>query len=220
EKTLAEARQCTIVASTTIPEIASSAIDAPVVAPLTSMEEVLKRFLPDSRLRMILVDVKPDSEERIRAAARPDFSGMSEEHQRKITFLVRTEETARVLRELVPHSSIALEGSIGLEPVKEPERFIPELAERPRDAHDAVSFGAGWWLRTGASGEFRLDALEEFNSVCHEYGYKLVCWTVSDKARWDLIRERRFAPDIWISDALVYLLAGEGLYLYEEERTK
>ncbi|MCK5571830.1 MAG: hypothetical protein KAJ12_03685 [Bacteroidetes bacterium] len=220
EKTLEEARRCTIVASSTIPEIRTSAVDAPVAAPLPSMEEVLKRFLPDPRLRMILVDVKPDSKERILAAATPDFSGMIEEHQRKITFLVRTEETARVLRGLVPHSTIALEGSIGLEPFKEPERFIPELAERPRDAHDAVSFGAGWWLRTGASGEARMDQLEEFNALCHEYGYKLVCWTVSDKSRLDMIRERRFSPDIWISDAPMYMLGGEGLYVYEEERTR
>jgi glycerophosphoryl diester phosphodiesterase len=220
EKTLAEARQCTVVASTTIPEVASSAIDAPLASRLPALEEVLERFLPDPRLRLILVDVKPDSEERIRAAAKADFDGMTEEHQRKIMFLVRTEETARVLRELVPHSGIALEGSMGLEPVKEPERFIPELAERPREAHDAVSFGAGWWLRPGASGVVRLDALEEFNSICHEYGYSLICWTVSDKSRLDMIRERRFRPDVWISDAPMYLLAGEGLYIYEEERTR
>jgi hypothetical protein len=66
----------------------------------------------------------------------------------------------------------------------------------------------------------RLDALEEFNSICHEYGYSLICWTVSDKSRLDMIRERRFRPDVWISDAPMYLLAGEGLYIYEEERTR
>jgi hypothetical protein len=177
-------------------------------------------FLSDPRLGMILVDVKPDSVERIRAAATPDFEGMIEEHQRKITFLVRTEETARVLRELVPHSSIALEGSTGLEPVTEPERFMPEMAGRPRDAHDAVSFGAGWWLGIGTSGLRRLEELERANEICHEYGYKLICWTVSDKSSWDLIRERRFAPDIWLTDAPMHLLGAEGLQIYEEERTK
>ena len=97
-------------------------------------------------LYAFVVDIKPDTDENIYAAAKHDFEGLSIERQKKVLFLTREESTAKLLKELCPYSDVALEGSIGTEPVDELNKFFPEAVNQPRGSHNTVSFGSNWIL--------------------------------------------------------------------------
>ena len=72
-----------------------------------------------------MVDIKPDTDKRIYEAAKHDFKNFTKQQQKKILFLTREEKSAKLLRKICPYSDIALEGSLGPEPIENLENFYP-----------------------------------------------------------------------------------------------
>ncbi|MHC4819021.1 MAG: hypothetical protein ACYTF8_13295, partial [Planctomycetota bacterium] len=99
-----------------------------------------------------------------------------------------------------PRATYALEGDLGIEPLKEPEKFLPESVGRPRAAHDAISVSVRLMLAF-----FRTDAgLDEFEwllAQARRHGYAVVGWTISDEGRMEMLRRRGLWPDYALSDA-------------------
>ncbi len=227
EKNLEEFKNILVVQSAPIPEKRSSARPAYIAAPMASLKEVLDEFLDDKRLHTIVVDIKPDVDEDILSAAAHDFTGLTDEQQKKILFLTRSETVARGLKDLVPGSDIALEGPLGTEPT-DPEKwtsFIPEAVGEPRMSHNTVSFGANWILAL-KSEEESLVKLKLVDSLSQTFDYKLCYWTFSKDWRINFLRENEFFPDYILLDVPFYKMGlqqlrftdGKGLHLSKDKK--
>jgi glycerophosphoryl diester phosphodiesterase len=200
ERSLKELKRLTVLRSTRIPEMKASATTAYIAAPLPGLKEVLARFLPDERVERIVIDVKPDSDENLLAAAREAFTGTSEPDQGKLIFLTRSEGFIAGLRAIVPRATFALEGHLGTEPLNEPQSYLPESVGRPRGEHDAISINVRLltsylWIDWG------LDRLRYLMDQARKYGYAVVGWTVSDEDRMERLRRKGLWPDYALSDA-------------------
>ena len=216
EKNLDDFKDILVVQSAPIPERRSSARPAYIAAPMASLKEVLNEFLDDDRLRTIVVDVKPDNDEDILNAAAHDFTGLTEEQQKKILFLTRTEGIASGLRKLVPGSDIAIEGSMGTEPADPAHwiSFYPEAVGEPRQSHNTVSFGANWLLAL-ESNENAKTKMELVDSLSKALDYKLCYWTFAKDWRINFLRENEIFPDYILLDVPYYKMGLQQL-LYTE----
>jgi hypothetical protein len=197
-----------VLRSTFIPEFRPSAANAYIAAPLPSLEEVMKRFLKDIRTETIVVDIKPDSDKNILAAAKNDFSGLSREEQKKLIFLTRSEGVAAGLKKIITDAIIAVEGSKGTEPLSEPENYFPESKGLPRKPHNAISLNTRMMMLFFRY-EKSLDEMEDVVKLAREYDYKVIAWTISTEGRMDMLRERDLFPDYALTDAPFELLALE-----------
>ncbi len=208
DKNLDEFKNILVVQSAPIPEKKSSARPAYIAAPIPTMKEVLDEFLEDERLKTIVVDIKPDKDEDIISAAKFVFTDLPQKYQSKILFLTRSQGVARGLRELVPGSDIAIEGSKGTEPLDPEEwiHFYPEAVGKTRQAHNTVSFGANWLLAFHSNQE-SLARINVVDSICQEYNYKLCYWTFSKDWRIDFLRENELFPNYILYDVPYYKIA-------------
>ena len=206
DKPLSALMSTVVIKSAFVPENKSTAHEAYIAAPMSSLKEVLDRFIDDPRLQTMVVDVKPDIDENLRAAATPDFTGLTEIEQKKILFLVRNENAAGIFRGLCPHSDIALEGSIGPEPVEELKKFYPEAVDQPRRSHNAISFGANIVL-TAKSVETSSETIGRAMELSRQYQYKILLWTFAKEWRLDFLREHEFFPDFILLDIPYYQYA-------------
>jgi len=98
DKNLSEFNNALIVKSAAIPENKTTAQESYIAAPMRSLYDVLYHFIDDPRLKTFVVDIKPDTDENIIAAATHDFTDLTEEQQKKILFLTREESTAKILK--------------------------------------------------------------------------------------------------------------------------
>jgi len=205
EKKLEDFKDILVVQSAPIPEKRSSARPAFIAAPMSSLKEILDEFLDDDRLHTIVVDVKPDKEEDILSAASLDFTGLTEEQQKKILFLTRTEGVARGLRKLVPGSDIAIEGSIGTEPAHPGHwtDFFPEAVGEPRKSHNTVSFGANWLLALDSEDKAK-SKMNMVDSLSEALDYKSCYWTFAKDWRINFLRENEIFPDYILLDVPYY----------------
>jgi glycerophosphoryl diester phosphodiesterase len=215
---LDEMRGITVTGSTTIPEMQVFSANALIAATLPSLEEVLEKFIDDPRLKNITVDIKPDPEEDILLAAEYDFSGMSEENQKKILFLTRTEKVAKGLREIAPHSNIALEGSKGIEVFEEPDKYMPEAVNLPRLSHNAISLNARLMLTIFDDYDESIYQMGRVVKSAKHHNYKVVGWTVSDEDRMNKLREAEVFSDYILSDAPFYKFALQEMKYYEQKQ--
>jgi hypothetical protein len=167
------------------------------------LEDVLKHFIDDPRLDKMVVDIKPDTDENIYLAAKHDFEGLNTEQQQKILFLTREESTAELLREICPFSDIALEGSIGPEPVEELEKYFPEAVGLPRGAHNTISFGANIILAFKST-ETSQEMISKAMELSEKYNYKILMWTFSKDWRLNFLAENEFLPDFILLDVPYY----------------
>jgi glycerophosphoryl diester phosphodiesterase len=210
---LAELGNCLVHRSTFIPEFRPTAASAYIAAPLPTLEEVLQIYLKDDRTETIVVDIKPDSNENILAAAKNEFSGLSKEEQNKLIFLTRSEGVAAGLKKIIPEAIIAVEGSKGTEPLSEPETYFPESKGLPRKPHNAISLNTRLMMLF-----FRyqksLNEMEDVIELAREYDYKVIAWTISTEGRMDKLRERDIFPDYALTDAPYYMLALEEMRYY------
>ncbi|MHC4134770.1 MAG: glycerophosphodiester phosphodiesterase [Planctomycetota bacterium] len=200
EKTLAELRGTTVLLSPRLPETKASSSHAYVAAPMPDLREVFDRFLKDPRVARIVVDVKPDTDERLLAAARHALTGRTGIDHEKLIFLSRSQAFISGLKPQAPRATYALEGSLGIEPLKEPEKFLPESVGRPRAAHDAISVSVRLMLAFFRT-DVGLDEFEQLLAQAHRHGYAVVGWTISDEGRMELLRRRALWPDYALSDA-------------------
>ena len=206
DKSLFELTNTLVLKSAFVPENKATASEAFIAAPMKPLKDVLDLFLDDPRLQTMVIDVKPDSDENIRTAAKPDLGGLTADQQRKILFLVRTEGAARVFKDLCPYSDIGLEGSIGPEPVEDIERFYPEAAGLPRGSHNTISFGANIVL-AAKSIETSLEMIGKAMELASQYRYKILLWTFAKEWRLDFLREHEFFPDFLLLDIPYYQYA-------------
>jgi glycerophosphoryl diester phosphodiesterase len=210
---LGELGNCLVHRSTFIPEFRPTAANAYIAAPLPTLEKVLQIFLKDDRTETIVVDIKPDSNENILAAAKNEFSGLSKEEQDKLIFLTRSEGVAAGLKKIIPEAIIAVEGSKGTEPLSEPEIYFPESKGLPRKPHNAISLNTRLMMLF-----FRyqksLNEMEDVIELAREYDYKVIAWTISTEGRMDKLRERDLFPDYALTDAPYYILALEEMRYY------
>jgi glycerophosphoryl diester phosphodiesterase len=219
DKNLSEFENALVIKSAAIPENKSTAKEAFIAAPMKSLYKVFYHFIDDPRLKTFVVDVKPDTDENIYAAAKHDFEGLSIERQKKILFLTRNESTAIILKELCPYSDVALEGSIGIEPVDELEKFFPEAVNLPRAAHNTVSFGSNWILAF-KSIETSIEMIKTVMDNAKKYNYKICMWTFSKEWRFNFLREHEFYPDFILSDVPYYQYALQQLRYTKEKNIK
>jgi len=207
-----------VTGSTTIPERRIASANALIAAKLLSLNQVLDKYIDDPRLKNITVDIKPDPEDDILLAAEYDFKEMSEENQKKILFLTRTEKVANGLREIAPYSDIGLEGSKGIEVFDEPEKYLPEAVKLPRLSHNAVSLNARLMLTRFDDHEQSIFDMKRLVQVAHHFNYKVVGWTVSDEDRMNKLREAEVFSDYVLSDAPFYKWALQEMKYYEQKK--
>ena len=206
DKNLAEFENALVIKSAFIPEKKETAYEAYIAAPMKPLYDVLYHYIDDPRLQKMVVDIKPDTDENIYLAAKHDFEGLNEDQQKKILFLTREESTAKRLKEICPFADIALEGSIGPEPVEDLEKYFPEAVGLPRRAHNSISFGANIILAfksTETGQEMIGGALE----LSHQYNYKILMWTFSRDWRLNFLRENEFFSDFILLDIPYYQYA-------------
>ena len=203
DKNLSEIENALVIKSAAIPENGSTATEAFIAAPIVSLKKVLDLFINDPRLKTIVVDIKPDTDERISTAAAYDFKDFTESQQKKILFLTREKNSAKLLREICPYSDIALEGSIGPEPVEELEKYYPEAVGLPRGAHNAISFGSNILLAF-KSVETSTEMISKAFELSEKYNYKLCMWTFSKEWRLNYLREHEFFSDFILLDVPYY----------------
>ena len=219
DKNLADFENALVVKSAAIPENKSTAKEAFIAAPIVSLQKVLEIFIDDPRLQTLVVDIKPDSQERIIKAARYDFKNFTKEQQKKILFLTREQNTAKLLRELCPYSDIALEGSIGPEPIEELEKYFPEAVGLPRSAHNVISFGANILLAF-ESIETATEEIKQALELSKKNNYKIIMWTFSKEWRLNFMRENEFFPDFILLDVPYYKFALQQMrFLKDKEIT-
>ncbi|MCK5342380.1 MAG: hypothetical protein KAR20_03200, partial [Candidatus Heimdallarchaeota archaeon] len=218
DKNLSEFNNALIVKSAAIPENKTTAEESYIAAPMRSLYDVLYHFIDDPRLKAFVVDIKPDTDKNIIAAARHDFTDLTEEQQKKILFLTREESIAKILKELCPHSDVALEGPIGTEPVDELEKFFPEAVNVPRGSHNTISFGSNWILAF-KSIETSAEMIGTVMDNAEKYNYKVCMWTFSKEWRFNFLREHEIYPDFILSDVPYYQYALQPLR-YTKEKGK
>ncbi len=217
DKNLADFENALVIKSAFIPEKKSTAYEAFIAAPMSSLYAVLNEFIDDPRLQTMVVDIKPDTDENIYTAAKHDFEGLSEKQQKKILFLTRTESSAKLLIELCPFSDVALEGSIGPEPVEELEKYYPEAVGLPRQSHNTISFGANIVLAF-KSVETSQEMIGQAMELSRQYNYKIMMWTFSKDWRLSFLRENEFYPDYILLDIPYYQYALQQMkYTKEKE---
>ena len=205
DKNLDEFKDVLVVKSAFIPEKKATATNAFIAAPIPSLKEVLDTYLPDPRVKTIVVDIKPDTDENIINAATNDFEGVHDSLYKKILFLTRSPTAAKGLSNLFPGSDIALEGSRGTEPLnlKERKKYYPEAVGNPRDAHNTISFGANLIMAFNSEQIIRekLNIILDLNS---KYDYKVCMWTVTKDWRLNFLRENQIFPEYLLTDAPYY----------------
>jgi glycerophosphoryl diester phosphodiesterase len=206
DKSLAEFQNAMVIKSASIPEKKSTAYEAFIAAPIEPLSDVLRKFIDDPRLEKFVVDIKPDTDENIYTAAKHDFVGLTEEQQKKILFLTRTESSAKILKELCPFSDIALEGSMGPEPIEELEKFYPEAVGLPRESHNTISFGANIIL-AAKSIETSTEMIGKAMELSQQYDYKILMWTFAKDWRIEFLPENEFLPDFILLDIPYYQYA-------------
>jgi glycerophosphoryl diester phosphodiesterase len=206
DKNLSELENALVIKSAFIPEKKETAYEAFIAAPIRSLYDVLYHFIDDPRLEKMVVDIKPDTDENLLAAARHDFEGLTEEQQKKILFLTRTESSAKLLKELCPFADIALEGSLGPEPVEELEKYYPEAVGLPRQSHNTISFGANLIL-TAKSIETSQEMIGKAMELSSEYDYKIIMWTFAKDWKLNFLGENKFYPDLILLDIPYYQYA-------------
>jgi len=197
-----------VVKSAAIPEKKSTAKQAYIASPIPPLYIVIDNYIDDPRLKTITVDIKPDTDERILTAAKEDFTGLSEEQQKRLLFLTRSPGAAAGLRELCPHSDIALEGPIGTEPLDEDEweKFFPEKVGNPAGSHNTISF-AGNTVLAFHSAESALEDINTAMKLAENNDYKICLWTFSKEWRFNFLRENKIYPDYILSDVPYYQYA-------------
>ena len=217
DKNLSDFQNGLVIKSAFVPEKKTTAYEAYIAAPIEPLYDVLYRFINDPRLQKIVVDIKPNTDENIYAAAKHDFEGLTEEQQKKILFLTRTESSAKLLIELCPFSDVALEGSIGPEPVEELEKYYPEAVGLPRQSHNTISFGANIVLAF-KSVETSKEMIGQAMDLSRQYNYKIMMWTFSKDWRLSFLRENEFYPDYILLDIPYYQYALQQMkYTKEKE---
>ncbi len=219
EKNLSEIENALVVKSAAIPENRATAEEAYIAAPIVSLKKVLDLFINNNRLKKIVIDIKPDTDERIAKAAEHDFKNFTKEQQQKILFLTREESSAKVLRKICPYSDIALEGSIGPEPIEDLPKFFPEEVGLPRGAHNAISFGANIILAF-KSAETAKQEIARALELSRKHHYKIVMWTFARESRLDFMRENKFFPDFILLDLPYYKYALQQLRYIKENNVK
>jgi hypothetical protein len=194
-----------VVKSAFIPEKKSTAKNAFIAAPIPPLKQVLDTYLNDSRLKTIVIDIKPDTDENILMAAKNDFEGIDDSLHHKILFLTRSASIAKGLRELFSGSDIALEGSIGTEPLDpdEWEKYYPQAIGEPRGGHNTISFGANL-IMAFDSEETILEKLDSLSTLNNSSGYKSCLWTVTKDWRLNFLRENEIFPEYMLTDAPYY----------------
>lgn len=218
DKNISELKDVMVVKSAAIPEKKSTAQNAFIAAPIPTLKEVLDTYLRDPRMQTIVVDIKPDTKENILTAAAHDFSNLDVDLQKKILFLTRSPETAAGLRELVPHSDIALEGPLGTEPLDEDKReiFYPEAVGRPRGGHNTISFSINL-VMAFRSEETILEKVKQITDLNDKYGYKVCMWTIARDWRLNFLRENMIIPEYLLTDFSYYRIGLEQLRFNEGE---
>jgi len=216
EKNLSEFENILVVRSAAIPENKSTAKQAYIAAPIISLDRVVKHFIDDPRLKTIVVDIKPDTDERIVTAAKKVFEGITIEQQKKILFLTREESVAKLLKELYPYSDIGLEGTTGTEPVDELEKYFPEAVNLPRQSHNTISFGSNWILAF-QSIETSIEMINLVMNNAKKYNYKVCMWTFAKEWRLNFLRENKIYPDFILSDVPYYQYALQQMRFVNEE---
>jgi len=206
DKYLSDFQNALVIKSAFIPEKKSTAYEAYIAAPMRPLYDILYHYIDDPRLQKMVVDIKPDTDENIYEAAKHDFEGLTEAQQKKILFLTRTESSAKLLRELCPNSDIALEGSIGPEPVEELEKYYPESVGLPRGSHNTISFGANIILAT-QSIETSTEMIRKAMELSQQNNYKIIMWTFAKDWRLNFLRENEFYPDFILLDIPYYQYA-------------
>jgi glycerophosphoryl diester phosphodiesterase len=219
EKNIDEFTDVLVVKSAFIPEKKSTAKNAFIAAPIPTLKQVLDTYLADPRLKTIVVDIKPDTDENIITAAVNDFEGIDDSLHKKILFLTRSPSTAKGLREHFPGSDIALEGSLGNEPLdpEEWEKYYPQAVGKPRGAHNTISFGANLVMAFNSE-ETILEKLDSISILNEEYDYKSCLWTVTKDWRLNFLREHQIFPEYILTDAPYYKIGLQQLR-YGEGKT-
>lgn len=189
--------KCTVVASTHIPEL--TAYRSPLSAPMVSLNAVLRRFLPDPRVKRIVLDVKPDMAGFIAVATWEAFEGLhlKQDLHKKIMFVARDEDTLELVKSIFKNFDFALEGSMGTEPLSKPNRYMPV----PMRYHNVVS------AKMGTLGMPPSDAIRNLVSLAHQRGYQILAWALTRFQ--DLMTMRRIAPSTGyvLTDATMDVLA-------------
>jgi glycerophosphoryl diester phosphodiesterase len=188
DRTLDELRNCWVIYTGLVPEKKIFHSKAVQPAPMPSLEETLDRFLPDPRVKRIVLDVKPGDGGAISSATDRLLAGRPAIEIAKIIFLVRTPELRERLQKY-EDSLIALESSSGWEPLERYEDLGAAGLDRYTDEEAlSVSLGLGLTL-SGARSKSIPNRVATYLRVVRSIPELL--WTVVkgkfdlSAARWD-----------------------------------
>ncbi len=213
DRTLASLRGLTVRSSALMPEVSLSAVKAYLTAPLPGLREVLDRFLPEPRVTFIAIDIKPDSDERIVAAARKALENVPVHLLGKLIFISASRDVLAGLKARFPQAHAALDGSTGTEPFSDYETFMPETAGKPPGPHDAVSANFGLYLVPPTT---NVPSAREFLRTAAVHRYGVVAWTINDVMQLNQMVMGGIHPDVLLSDAPYHRIAHLQLKVFDE----
>lgn len=199
ERTLDEIRRGLVLGSPVMPEAGLTVIKAYFAAPVPGLREVLERFLPDERVRFIVLDVKPDDPGRIRAGMAEALDGFRTDLLDKLIFAVRTPEEILLLRGLAPNARFAHEGPTGTEPLD---------GDPPPPGATTVSLNMGLLLAFPLS-TVNIPRVARVLRDAEASGRDVMGWTVSDALEFEMIRVHRLHADFLLGDAPYTQIARE-----------
>ena len=210
ERTLEELREACVVGTPSIPEQGFSVVRPWLCAPLPGLKEVLERFLGDERVRNILLDVKPDTDDRLAAALADTLSGFTgEKLLSKLIVVAHSTSALRRMREVTPSSLFVIEGDTGTEPFGDPEAHFPPA----KGDYGGVCINLGLYLAPPTT---HAESTRKLLEVARARGYATVGWTVNDAWTLDLLRQADLHADFLLSDAPYHRLADQQLKAFAE----
>jgi glycerophosphoryl diester phosphodiesterase len=134
--------KCIVGYSGMLPEKSWARDKSKLNAKLTGLNEVLNSVFLDSRLKSLIIDVKPNLTDKIVAAINKTIEQIDENKRSKLIFLVTTNEIT--LRVKPRGSKIALEGKSGWEPLDK----VAQFTNGPNNVV-SVNLGLGLGLNGG-----------------------------------------------------------------------
>lgn len=210
ERTLEELREACVVGTPSIPEQGFSVVRPWLCAPIPGLKEVLERFLADERVRNILLDVKPDTDDRLAAALADTLSGFTgEKFLSKLIVVAHSTSALRRMREVTPSSIFVIEGDTGVEPFDDPDAHFPP----GKGDYGGVCVNFGLYLAPPTT---HADHTRKVLSVARARGYVTVGFTVNDAWTLDLLRQADLHADFLLSDAPYHRLADQQLKAFAE----
>lgn len=153
------------------------------------LSEIFTRYLPQERLKKIIIDIKSDkTQETIIALKKALPVKLTKASANKIIFIGKSTEMLKKIKQNFPHSSTALEGEWGSEPVIDYPKYLHNKS------HDYVSLNAELMfghtkIKKNFYGRKRRNKkyLDNYFSNAKQSKMKTIAWVINDKKNYQYL---------------------------------